>query len=262
MKKEIFLIQGMHCAACAITIEKALKKTPGVKNATVSLMLEKAVVEYEEPATPEILKDAVAETGYKLIIQKDGVSAEGVHMEHMESHDHDKMLKEAEIALLKKKFITGAVLSFLVIIFSFPDYLPAEALAKAGLSITTSWRFFLLFLFTAPVLFWVGWQFWRGAFYGLKNFTANMDTLVALGTGAAFFYSSSVIFLELIGRSGFEVYFDVAAVVTTLVILGKYLEAKAKGSASEAIKKLLKLQAKTAHVIHENGSEMECRLRM
>ncbi|MCX6813121.1 MAG: heavy metal translocating P-type ATPase [Candidatus Azambacteria bacterium] len=248
LKKETFIIQGMHCASCAITIEKALKKVPGVKNASVSLMSEKAVIEYEEPATPEILKNAVAGTGYNLIIQKDGVSAEGVHMEHMEdAHDHHKILKEAEIALLKKKFIVGAVLSVLVIILSFPDYLPSISLMNDG------WRYVLLFLFTAPIEFWIGWQFWRGAWFGLKNFTASMDSLVALGTGAAFIYSAVV----TIFRLRLEVYFDVAAVVTTLVILGKYLEAKAKGSASEAIKKLLKLQAKTAHVIHEDGREME-----
>ncbi|KKS44100.1 hypothetical protein A2567_01290 [Candidatus Azambacteria bacterium RIFOXYD1_FULL_42_11] len=268
MKKEQFVIQGMHCAACALTIERTLKEVSGVKNASVNLMSEKAMVEYEEPATPEILKNAVAGTGYKLMIQADNVSAKSVHGGHiaMETkpgseaeHDHHKMLKESEIALLKKKFIIGAILSVLVMILSFPEFVPI-----VGKIIRTSPRFLLLFILTAPVLFWVGWQFWRGAWFGLKNFTANMDTLVAMGTGAAFFYSSSVVFLELAGRSGFEVYFDVAAVVTTLVILGKYLEAKAKGSASEAIKKLLKLQAKTAHIIlaspaggHEDGNEME-----
>ena len=261
IKKETFLIQGMHCVSCVLTIEQALKKVPGVKAASVSLMSEKATVEYEKPATPEILKNAVAETGYKLIIQAGSVSAEGVHGGHMAmetkpgseaEHDHHKMLKESEIALLKKKFIFGAVLSVFVIILSFPEFIPL-----AGRIISTPLRLLLLFILTAPVLFWVGWQFWRGAWFGLKNLTANMDTLVALGTGAAFFYSSVVTFLEFTNRGGFEVYFDVAAVVTTLVILGKYLEAKAKGSASEAIKKLLKLQAKTAHIIHENGDEME-----
>src|SRR3989344_8748770 len=266
MKKETFLIQGMHCVSCVLTIEQALKKVPGVKDALVSLMSEKAIVEYEEPATAELLKNAVAETGYKLIIQADGVSVEGIHGEHMmamagpeDQHDHHKILKESEIALLKKKFIFGAVLSVFVIILSFPEFIPL-----AGGIISTPPRLLLLFILTAPVLFWVGWQFWRGAWFGLKNLTANMDTLVALGTGAAFFYSAAVVFLE-IGNwkleipalAGLGVYFDVAAVVTTLVILGKYLETKAKGSASEAIKKLLKLQAKTAHIIHENGDEME-----
>ncbi len=268
MKKETFIVQGMHCVSCALTIEQALKKVPGVKNASVNLMSEKAAVEYEKPATVELLKNAVAKIGYKLIDGEDIVLTDGEHAGHTTQkakpgseaeHDHHKMLKESEIALLKKKFIFGAVLSIFVIILSFPEFIPLTSEIISTLS-----RLLLLFILTAPVLFWVGWQFWRGAFYGLKNFTANMDTLVALGTGAAFFYSSVVTFLEFTNRGGFEVYFDVAAVVTTLVILGKYLEAKAKGLASEAIKKLLKLQAKTAHVVpaspaggHEGGHEME-----
>ena len=252
IKKETFIIQGMHCAACAVTIEKALKKVPGVKSASVSLMSEKAMVEYEEPATPEILKNAVAGTGYKLISESEHPPASAFGAADGGHGDHHRMLKESEIKILKNKFIIGAILSVLIIVLSFPDYLPVF-----GEIMPDTWRFFLLFILTIPVEFLIGWQFWRGAWFGLKNLTANMDTLVAMGTGAAFFYSSAVTFLEFFGRSGFEVYFDVAAVVTTLVILGKYLEAKARGSASEAIKKLLKLQAKTAHVIHEDGREME-----
>ncbi len=192
-----------------------------------------------------------------MVLKKE--TFEGAHGEHMmamagseNQHDHHRLLKEAEIKLLRNKFVIGAILSVFVIILSFPDYIPSFKEIMPD-----TWRFLLLFLITIPVEFSVGWQFWRSTFYGLKNLTANMDTLVAMGTGAAFFYSSVVMVLKFINRSGFEVYFDVAAVVTTLVILGKYLEAKAKGSASEAIKKLLKLQAKTAHVIHEGGREME-----
>ena len=268
MKKEQFLIQGMHCVSCVLTIERALKKVPGVKSASVNFATEKATVEHEDSVTPETLREAVAQTGYKLILSQDGISVEGVHGAHKtaesasaqparpaggapaDTHDHHRMLKEAEIKLLWKKFLVGAILSSIVILLSLPDYLPFGKDI-----ITTSWRYLLLLVFTLSVEFWVGYQFWRGAWYGLKNFTANMDTLVALGTGAAFIYSAAVTVLEIVARGGFEVYFDVAAVVTTLVILGKYLEAKAKGAASEAIKKLLKLQAKTAHVLREgNGS--------
>jgi len=173
IKKETFLIQGMHCVSCVLTIEQALKKVPGVKAASVSLMSEKATVEYEKPATPEILKNAVAETGYKLIIQAGSVSAEGVHGGHMAmetkpgseaEHDHHKMLKESEIALLKKKFIFGAVLSVFVIILSFPEFIPL-----AGRIISTPLRLLLLFILTAPVLFWVGSYFWRKIKNGEKN---------------------------------------------------------------------------------------------
>ena len=224
--------------SCALTIEQALKKTPGVKSVSVNSMSEKATVEYEEPATPELLKAAVDKTGYKLIVSEGETSfAKATEGEH----DHHKMLKEAESGLLKQKFTIGAGLSILIMVFSFTAIIPSL------------WRYALLLILTTPIEFWIGWQFWRGAWFGLKNLTANMDTLVALGTGAAVIYSAII----TIFRLPFEVYFDVAAVVTTLVLLGKYLEAKAKGSASEAIKKLLKLQAKTAHIIHENGKEME-----
>ena len=234
--KETFIVQGMHCASCSLTVERALKSVSGVKNASVSSASEKAIVEYEDSVTKEDLAKAVDGSGYKLII--------GEHSEH----DHHRMLKEAEIAELKKKFISGAVLSLIVILLSFPDYFPFLTLP-----ISFSNRFLLLVILTTPVEFWVGWQFWRGAGQGLKHFRANMDTLVVLGTGAAFIFSVAVGIKKL--DAG--MYFDVSAVVTTLVILGKYLEAKAKSSASEAIKKLLKLQAKTAHVLHDGQQEMD-----
>jgi len=257
VKKEQFIIAGMHCASCALTVERALKKATGVKNAEVNFATEKASVEYENPATPETLKEAVAKTGYQLITDADekhkGHEARGPTTEE---HDHHRMLKEAEIKSLRKKFILGAVLSVFVVLLSLPDYFQS-----IGKLMPDLFRLFILFLITIPIEFLVGWQFWRGAWYGLKNFTANMDTLVAMGTGAAFFFSAFVVFSTIgdlrFATGNLKVYFDVSAIVTTLVILGKYLEAKAKGAASEAIKKLLKLQAKKARILHEGKHEME-----
>jgi len=243
----------MHCASCALTVERALKKVAGVKNAAVNFATEKATVEYEDGLDAEKLEEAVAKTGYQLVKSHDHKPEKIKNSEEGE-HDHHKMLKQAEIQLLRKKFILGGVLSVLIIILSFPDYLPfIKELIPASL------RFFLLLILTIPVEFWVGYQFWRGAWFGLKNFTANMDSLVVLGTGAAFISSAIAAGFEIAGVEirGLNVYFDVAAVVTTLVILGKYLEARAKGSASEAIKKLLKLQAKTAHLLHGGRHEMD-----
>ncbi len=252
-KKVQFIVSGMHCAACAITIEKALKKIPGVSSANVNFASEKADVAYDDSAADVFqLKEAVKKTGYQLL-ESEGMA----HHKHglgqaEEAHDHHKMLKEAEIQLLRNKFIVGAILSAGVLLLSFPDYFPL----LRGI-IPDALRLILLIVLTLPVEFWVGYQFWRGAWYGLKQFNANMDTLVALGTGAAFFFSVFVSFVKLgwidVAQSGgaaLEVYFDVAAIVTTFVILGKFLEAKAKGAASEAIKHLLRLQAKTARVIH------------
>lgn len=271
MKTEQFPIQGMHCTNCAGTIEKAIKKVPGVKDASVNFATEKARIEYEENLSIEKIKEAVAKTGYKLIVPDMNIPAENMadkHKNHQtetnksdsgSEHDHHRMLKEAEIAILKKKFTIGAIISALVILLSFPDYFPFIGFIKNILPMPL--RFVFLLILTIPVEFWVGWQFWRGTWYGLKNFTASMDTLVTMGTGAAFIYSLVATWIAISGQqmifsgAAMDVYFDVAAVVITLVILGKYLEAKAKGSASEAIKKLFKLQAKTAHVLHErNGS--------
>src|SRR3972149_2098868 len=123
--KSQFPIIGMHCASCALTIEKALKKVPGVKSAMVNFATEKAAVEYEENVDQEVLKKAVTNTGYNLIIEQDGVSSEGVHMGHkmagmekmpIDVHDHHRMLKETEIKKLSNKFISGAILSGLVIL--------------------------------------------------------------------------------------------------------------------------------------------------
>jgi Cu+-exporting ATPase len=251
-KKESFLIRGMHCAACALTIEKALKKVPGVKEALVNFASEKAVVEFEDKLNFELLEKAVAKTGYKLIREGDKHHSKENHLESDGEHDHHQLLKEAELNLLRKKLILGIVFSALILFLSFIDFFPffRDLFSRPV-------RLFVLFLLTTPVEFWVGWQFWRGAWFGLKRFSANMDTLVALGTGAAYFFSTIVTFLTLFGRGqSFEIYFDAAAVVTTLIIFGKFLESRAKGSASEAIKKLLKLQAKTARLI-KNGQEKD-----
>src|SRR3989344_5617310 len=170
IKKEQFPVQGMHCVSCVLTIERALKQVPGVKTASVNLISEKAMVEFEDTVNPEKLKEAVAQTGYKLIIEKDGVSAEGVHGRHKmtekkteDVHDHHKLLKEAEIKSLWRKFIVGAILSVFIVFLSFPDYF-----GVGSELLPTSWRFLILFFLTIPVEFWVGYQFWRGAWYGLK----------------------------------------------------------------------------------------------
>jgi len=264
--KTTYPIIGMHCASCAMTIENALKKVPGVTSASVNLASEKATIESEQTLNAKILENTVAMVGYKLLVENRSApasleavqdtehsSAETVQEEH---GDHHQLLKEAEIRQLWKKFSLGAILSIGVVLLSFPDYFPTIAEIAPS-----KYRFFLLFILAAPVQFWVGAQFWKGAWASLKRFNANMDTLVVIGTGTTFFFSTIITMLAL-GREipaavGLDVYYDVSAVVITLVMLGKYLEAKAKGKASEAIKKLLKLQAKTAHVLREGNHEID-----
>ena len=263
--KKQFIVQGMHCASCALTIERALKNVPGVENATVNFASEKAVVQSGDSVSTTMLREAVAKTGYKLLPDTDNVlehhshnDEKGEKSDAQNKHDHHKLMKEAEIQSLWVRFLIGAIFSLAVVILSLPDYFPIR------IGLDREMRFLILLILTAPVEFWVGLRFWRGAWSGFKNFRANMDTLVVLGTGAAFFFSATVTFLEIRNwvleipaGGGLDVYFDVAAVVTTLVVLGKFLEAKAKGRASEAIKKLLKLQAKTAHVLHDGKQETE-----
>lgn len=270
MTKQSFPIIGMHCASCAQTIEKTLKKVPGVKNASVNFASEKATVEFEQPVDGKILEKAVTDVGYKLIVEYNGTAANEYEnaKEYLSANpeqiiadqsDHHQLIKEAEIKILWKKFTVGTILSALVIFLSFPDYF-----AFMGQIMPHKYRLLLMFLFTIPIEFWAGAQFWKGAWIGVKKISANMNTLVVLGTGAAFIFSAIITFLEIGGWKldvpaavGLDVYYDVAAVVITLVILGKYLEAKAKGSASEAIKKLLKLKAKTAHILREGNQETE-----
>ncbi len=253
MKKETFQIMGMHCASCAGTIEKALKKVSGVSSAIVNIATEKASVEYDVPATQQILSDAVTGVGYTLMTEKShhdmGVMAGG-----SAEHDHAKMLKADEIHKLWIKFIFGAVASVGILILTAPDYVPSLSNV-----IPMAVRLILLLVLTAPIEFWVGAQFWRGALMAAKNMRANMDTLVIMGTGSAFFFSLFVTVVAVFdwdfGAVRLDAYYDVAAIVTTLVILGKYLEAKAKGAASSAIARLLKLQAKFAHIIRDGKEE-------
>lgn len=264
--KKTFIVRGMDCASCALTIEKALKEMPDLQSANVNYATEKAVVQSDQPVDSSKIRNFVKDkTGYELIEEQQRSAHGGHDMSGMDmsegsgEHDHAKMLKDEEIKSLWTRFVFGAVASVVIMLLGFADIFPAFAEL-----IPRSSRFLLMFLLATPVEFWVGRQFWTSTWASLKRGNVNMDTLVSLGTGAAYFSGAAITALEFwasdFGFSavgGLDVYFDVSAVVITLVILGKYLEAKAKGSASEAIKKLLKLQAKTAHFLHEGKHEMD-----
>ena len=249
-QKKTFIVRGMDCASCALSIEKALQAMPGISAANVNFATEKAAVESDRTIDPHHITAHIREqTGYELVEERpmDMHAARASHGGGNEmEHDHARMLKKEEITLLRKKFIAGAIISVAIMLLG------------TGAILSRSSDLFLMALFATPVEFWVGGQFWRSTWASLKRATVNMDTLVVLGTGAAYFSGLAITAFELNGiRTGLDVYFDTAAVVITLVILGKYLEANAKGAASEAIKKLLKLQAKTAHFLHEGKHEME-----
>ncbi|WP_394239371.1 heavy metal translocating P-type ATPase [Niallia oryzisoli] len=240
-EKQELDITGMTCAACATRIEKGLSKLDGVLNANVNLALEKASVEYN-PAAVSVKEmiQKVGNLGYGAIVKSDETKQETV--------DH----RQKEIIKQQGKFIFSAILSIpllwaMVGHFSFTSslYVP-EAFMNPWVQM----------LLATPVQFIIGKQFYVGAYKALKNKSANMDVLVALGTSAAYFYSVYLT-LQTIGKGTHSVglYFETSAVLITLIILGKLFEARAKGRSSEAIKKLMGLQAKTATVVRD-GEEM------
>ncbi|EOO31996.1 MULTISPECIES: heavy metal translocating P-type ATPase [Bacillus] len=239
--KAEFTVSGMTCAACANRVEKRLNKLDGVNKATVNFALESATVDFNpDEVNVNEMKSAITKLGYKLEVKPDNQDA---------STDH----RLQEIERQKKKFIISFILSFpllwaMVSHFSFTSfiYLPDMLMSPwVQLALAT------------PVQFIIGGQFYVGAYKALRNKSANMDVLVALGTSAAYFYSV-YLSIQSIGSSKHmtDLYFETSAVLITLIILGKLFEAKAKGRSSEAIKKLMGLQAKTATVVRD-GTEIK-----
>ncbi|MEB8801732.1 heavy metal translocating P-type ATPase [Bacillus cereus] len=239
--KAEFTVSGMTCAACANRVEKRLNKLDGVNKATVNFALESATVDFNhDEVNVNEMKSAITKLGYKLEVKSDDQDA---------STDH----RLQEIERQKKKFIISFILSFpllwaMVSHFSFTSfiYLP-DMLMNPWVQLALA----------TPVQFIIGGQFYVGAYKALRNKSANMDVLVALGTSAAYFYSV-YLSIQSIGSSEHmtDLYFETSAVLITLIILGKLFEAKAKGRSSEAIKKLMGLQAKTATVVR-GGTEIK-----
>lgn len=238
-QKSEFDITGMTCAACSTRIEKGLNKMQGISQANVNLALEKATIEFN-PSEVSIA-DIIAK------VEKLGYGA------HQKKEDKDPVdYREKHIKNQQRKFIISAILSLpllwtMVAHFSFTSFLYVPDI------LMNPWVQMIL---ATPVQFIIGKQFYVGAYKSLRNGSANMDVLVVMGTSAAYFYS----IYQAIGTAGTNhsphLYFETSAVLITLIILGKYFEAKAKGRSSEAIKKLMGLQAKTALVLRD-GVEKE-----
>ncbi|MED4728207.1 heavy metal translocating P-type ATPase [Aneurinibacillus migulanus] len=242
VKEQIDLqLTGMTCAACANRIEKGLSKMPGVASASVNFALETAHVEYNPS---EVSADDMIRKVEKL-----GYGASAKDEQTTENADH----RQKEIKRQKQKFIVSAILSLpllwsMVGHFSFTSWIWVPDLFM------NPW--FQLILAT-PVQFIIGGQFYIGAYKALRNKSANMDVLVALGTSAAYFYSLYLT-LKSVGSSHHmvEMYYETSAVLITLILLGKLFEALAKGRTSEAIKTLMGLQAKMALVIRAGEETM------
>lgn len=232
MAKITLDITGMHCASCGTLISKRLEKVEGVRYSNVNLTTEKATVDFDEKRTSEanIIK-AINSLGYIANISTGS------------NPDKETAKRKNEIRKLKIQLLWG-------LIFAVPSIIIGMVLMWFGIDVP--FKNYILFALATPVQFIIGWGIYKSAFGALKNKSANMDTLIAIGTSAAYFYSVYVTFFESMG----EQYFEAAAVLITFVILGRYLEAVAKGKTSEAIKKLMNLSPKIATVIR-NGKEMK-----
>ncbi|MGN7385942.1 heavy metal translocating P-type ATPase [Sporosarcina sp. SAFN-015] len=239
--KAEFDISGMTCSACATKIEKRINKMDGVSKAAVNFALETLTVDYNQGQTsPNEMISTVKKMGYELIPKSDG----------QEKLDH----KEQEIKKQYRKFILSVILTLpllwtMVAHFEFLSFLYLPGF------LMNPWVQLAL---ATPVQFVVGAAFYKGAFTSLRNKSANMDVLVALGTSAAYFYSLYLSFEWMAAGSVGEpeLYFEASAVIITLIVLGKLFEVRAKGKTSQAIQKLLGLQAKTARVL-KDGVEKE-----
>ena len=242
-KKITLPIGGMTCASCVERNEKALREVPGVISASVNFATEKATVEYIAGVlTRAELVMAVEGAGYKVLESEEG--------EPGESEDSEARLRRLEYRKLQLKVLVGAVLSVPVFIGSFP-----ELFGNLG----PLNNMYVLWALATPVQFWVGWQFYRGAIAAARHKTTNMNTLVAVGSSSAYLYTVAAIlfpsFFEAQGL-GAPMYFDTAAIIITLILLGRMLEARARGQTSEAIKRLVGLRPKTARVIRD-GKEVD-----
>jgi Cu+-exporting ATPase len=239
-------IGGMTCASCVAHVEEALKGVSGVVNATVNLATERATVEYlPSVAGAAELRRAVMAAGYRV----EGTDAEASGGDREEP---ERLAKVKEIRYFRDRVITSAVLSVIVFVGSFRDSLFHFLPASIG-------NHYLLWALSTPVQFWAGWYFYQHGFGLLRHRTINMHTLIALGTSVAYFYSVAVaLFPGFFTSRGFpaEVYFDTAALIIALILLGRYLEVLAKGRTSEAIRKLMGLQPRMARVVRY-GEEME-----
>ena len=249
-------LEGMTCASCAMRIEKGLKKVPGIKDASVNLATEQATVTYDPAQTNlEQMVQKVEAVGYKAFpqvsspqkpVQEETASylsgTTEIPVVSISQADEQGRRKQAEIRHKRNLLMLGIVLTVPVVILSmfFMNRFPGENA--------------LLLVLTTPVWAIVGWEFHRGAIKTLRHGSANMDTLISVGSTAAYVMSVVATFLPQVVGSG--TFYDTAALIVTLIFLGKYLEVRAKGQTNEAIKKLIGLQVRTAPVVR-NGQEVE-----
>ena len=245
-QKTTLAISGMHCASCAQIITRKLKKVPGVEEANVNYGIAKAHITFNPSQAKEgDLIQAILDAGY------------GAEVAQAADRDRERKMRAREIAKYRTKFWWGLILSAPMLYFMLLTFLPF----LPSLPFVTSSAGPLSLILATPVQFWLGKDFYHSAWSALKMKTFNMDSLIAIGTSTAYFYSVFNLITHfraegtLIGAHE-DLYFEVAAFLITFVLLGKWLEARAKGATSEAVEKLMGLQAKTARVLR-GGSALD-----
>jgi Cu+-exporting ATPase len=238
-------VTGMTCASCVSTVESALSAVPGVVDARVNFAANSAIVDTAVEVPGSVLTAAVAAAGYEAEVVDEDV----------DTSDVERVETERRYRLLMRKFWFAAVVSLPVIYFSYPEIFPG--VPEKG-STALRWVWLAMGVLTLPVLAWSGSQFFSGAWGAFRHRSANMHTLIATGISAAWLYSTTAVVFP-----GFfpdemlrDVFYDVTAVVTALVVLGMALELRARARTSEAMKKLIGLQAKTARVVRD-GIEID-----
>ncbi|MEG3908976.1 heavy metal translocating P-type ATPase [Microcoleus sp. w2-18bC1] len=240
-------LRGMSCASCASSIEQAIQSVPGVLECHVNFGMERATIQYDSKQTNlETIQSAVDDAGYQALPLQEMAATED---------DSEQAARKSESQTLQRKLWTAGIISTLLFVGAIP------AMTGLHLPFIPPWlhNFWLQLVLTSPVQFWCGKSFYVGAWKSFKRRVATMDTLIALGTSAAYFYSVFVTFFPgFLTAQGLtpSVYYEVAASVIALILLGKTLENRAKGETSEAIRKLMGLQAKTARIVR-NGEELE-----
>ncbi|GBD99015.1 copper-transporting P-type ATPase [bacterium BMS3Abin07] len=255
-------IVGMYCASCVSKIENELKSLPGILSASVDLATEKAFIKYlPNLINIKEIKNIIEKLGYKTVEPAGEHPVKETPSEKGEAGkepvDENQLAREKEYRTLMEKFIFAAALGIPFLIISYADFLGLPEAFREG-SPTLHYLWIAMSVLSLPVMFWSGSQFYTGAWAAFRNRSANMHTLVSTGISAAWIYSTiATFFPEIFPKAELaNQFFDAIAIVVALVVLGMALEIRAKGKSSEAMKKLIGLQAKTAKVIR-NGQESD-----
>ncbi len=242
-------VQGMTCASCVVRVEKALKRVDGVRTASVNLATERATVTFDPARTTvDQLRSAVADSGYSLLPPERSDSA-------VSGRDEISSARAKDYEELRRELLLSAFFTVLILALSLPGML---GLSPGWFQLSHATVNKILLLLATPVMFISGRRFFKGFWATARHLTADMNTLVAVGTGSAFLYSAlAVLFPAELGlmESSVHVYFDTAATIITLILFGRLLEARAKARASDAIASLIGLQPKQATVVR-NGVEL------